>query len=94
MQSAGPACLDSASLKVESNPELVVMNTRSPCPVTSGHVCPFCRDQCLGKMEVPLSDAKIKAPNGPADIVKALSPTEGTGDAPVTGELRLLVELK
>lgn len=50
------------------------------------------RDQCLGKIEVPLSDQKIWVSNGPADIVQALSPVEGT-EGRATGDLRVTVVL-
>lgn len=50
-----------------------------------------CRDQCLGKIEVPLS--KVKGMSDPLDIVMALSPADDSIE-PSYGDLRVAVQLK
>ncbi|CAM9463836.1 unnamed protein product [Scytosiphon promiscuus] len=49
------------------------------------------RDQCLGKIEVPLSS--VKGAVDPKDMVLALTPAEGSTE-PACGDLRVTVQLK
>lgn len=49
------------------------------------------RDQCLGKIEVPLSSVKGAA--DPKDMVQALAPAEGSTER-ASGDLRVTVQLK
>lgn len=52
---------------------------------------PLNRDQCLGKIEVPLS--KVKDAVEPADMVMSLLPTDDAAE-PASGDLRVTVQLK
>lgn len=48
------------------------------------------RDQCLGKIEVPLS--RVKGVAKPVDMIESLSPAEDATEA--SGDLRVTVQLE
>lgn len=76
--------------KVFNLPTYIIINTR-PHPVPAFLVFTVNRDQCLGKIEVPLSSVKGMAE--PKDMVLGLSAAEGAME-PAVGDLRVTVLLK
>ncbi|CAM9796158.1 unnamed protein product [Ascophyllum nodosum] len=68
-----------------------VMNLDAKLVVTLCNKRAMGRDQCLGKIEVPLS--RVKGKEFPLDLVMGLSPADDATDSP-HGDLRVSVHLK